>query len=212
MKILKRFKKHQTPTLVVLLMIAIILSVTAVAASYYLSSRENQTTTQEKKANQNNLRKYTDPDGYFNVDILSNWTVEKSTGTGTTDIGTVNQKTHIIEYINITLSAYKTITIQVYEDEQKCINIKWKNNTTLGGLPAYYDKTLYTWYLETTNAEYIINYGWYPYVGRFNGPAIKVGQPTNMPISQEKINEYKKQVTMVINSFRPINTQALNCK
>lgn len=156
---------------------------------------------------------YEDPDHYFTISIPVTWNREQAVGVGTTNIGTVYQRSQRVEVVHFS-SLNIGIAIQVVEANPTCadsIPMNKYTTTKLSGLPALYDPSSTTWFLKTTNASYIIIASYPGGGGVFNKPTQNVGGPVGKFIPQFIQDQDKELVTRIINSFHPLKANLFPC-
>src|SRR5207245_2597007 len=79
-------------------------------------------------------------------------------GIGTTNIGTVYEKSQTVEVVDLS-SQNMGITVKVIETTPTCadsVPMHKYTATTLGGVPALYDPASLNWFVKTQKASYII--------------------------------------------------------
>lgn len=106
---------------------------------------------------------YNDSDNYLTINIPLNWKRIIDFGSETRGLHTAQPTTTKLEVLSFSSPNKTGINVLVYEGIPSCANIQ-KSNTTLAGLPAYYDPKHTTWIINTANATYAIIYH-YPGVG-----------------------------------------------
>ena len=181
-------------------LIALIIGGLLLACSLYVVANKKNV---EKKT-QSTIKTHADSGHYFTINIPSSWTTKETIGTEKTEIGTPHEKTNELEITNLYNGKGAGVNIQVYKRIPSCKEAK-KPNTTIAGLPAFYNASFGIWTINTTEGIYVINYG-YPGIPTF-GSNHKNPQPASPAITQQ----YKLLISKIIYSFHPAFAIPLNC-
>lgn len=106
---------------------------------------------------------YQEPDGYFILDIPTNWVTQRSTSQSVRKEKIANTKTEfIISRINVTLGPppleYFLVNIQVAasSNPKRQFEPTPQSNTSIGELPAYHQDN--EWRIDTPQAFFLISY------------------------------------------------------
>lgn len=149
------------------------------------------------------LKNYNDPDDHFNLSVPEDWTVHSGYGRARTGIGTEHETATRTEITNMFFER-KGLNISIYEKAENCKNII-KSNTTLAGLPAYFDSKHYSWTVYTKDAVILVSY-YYPGAGVYhkrNGDALAANS-SQMFSDQKAIND-------IVATLKFKSAEALEC-
>ena len=101
-------------------------------------------------------KSYSDPGNHFTVSVPSNWNSTSGYGNQTTGIGTAQEETTSLEDTN--LSAGRVgLNFSVYEKTPYCKTAE-KPDTTIAGMPAYFNPQHYSWIINTTDSTIVLGY------------------------------------------------------
>lgn len=153
------------------------------------------------------MKIYKDPDNVYMLSVPSNWQQTKSTATSTTGLKTARAEQHTIQVTQFTKPAEMGVTIQVISGQPSC-PLAAKPNSTLAGLPAFYNPANYTWTIPTTTQTVLVSVA-YPGTNSFHHPPFKV-QPTPFPAATVEAD--KQLVKSILNSLRFSELKPLMCK
>lgn len=151
------------------------------------------------------LHTYKDPQNVFTVSVPTNWTTKTSTASSTTGLHSAHPVQQSIQVTQLTKPAEAGLTMQVINGTPTCP--AGKPETTIAGLPAYYNPAIYTWTIPTTTNTILISAA-YPGTNSFH-------QRRNQPVptySETTIAEDKKLVMTALASLKLNNLEPLPCK
>lgn len=171
-----------------------------------------------------NMKLYTDPDKYFSVDMPLSWSVDHQVGTITT--GSDND--HLNPY-DVEMFAFMSKPVNYSEPNDAIILFVevWRNgqcldtdtftsNTTLAGMPAYYDGTS-MYELDTSTASIrLYEHVWgidekNPSQLEINPGGPLYPPPTPVIPPQNVIAQNRKFLDAIVRTLKPVSTTPASC-
>ena len=152
------------------------------------------------------MQKYIDPENVYTVSVPSNWTKSNTTATSTTGLKTGHPVQQDIKVTQFTKPAEMGFTVQVISGPPTC-PLQNKPNTSLAGLPAFYNPANYTWTISATTATVLVSIA-YPGTNSFHRPLTQAQAP---PYPVVTINADKALVRSMLNSLTFPELRPLTC-
>ena len=149
------------------------------------------------------MKTFIDPADHFIISIPADWGTTTGNGGLKTGIGTAQEKIVRTEVTNI-FSGNAGLNVSVYEETPDCSKIL-KPNTTVAGMPAYFDALHYAWVINTTNSTIVAGY-YFPGAGIYHR---RIRNQTPPPSSEMFANQ--KMVNEIISTLKLRNSQILEC-
>ena len=147
---------------------------------------------------------YTDKMNVYSIAVPKNWTITENQGQNIIDQNTPHPITQQIEIAQLYLPNQYGISVQVMQGVPHCPLPAL--NTSLAGLPAYYDMLGNDWTIPTTTATIQVGIS-YPGPGRYNNPFSK--SPT--PVPSETITADKQLLLNLLQTISLRNLTPFHC-
>ncbi len=146
---------------------------------------------------------YVDPAKHYEISVPAGWATVSGFGNVKTGIGTDHEATIRSEVSNL-FSGEAGLNISVYEGAPNCDKIQ-KPNTTIAGVPAYFDAGHYAWIINTTNSTIVAGY-YFPGAGVYH----KRFRSHVLPPSSEMFAN-QGMVNEIISTLKLQKAKALEC-
>lgn len=190
------YKKYMNKKILIICLIIIII----ILISFRLSNETNKQIVQEQPTTK--TISYSDPANYFSLNFPYDWDVSSDYGRQRNGIGTLHEEALRIEYNNVSKGDVG-LNISVYEKTPDC-EMAERPNSTLAGLPAYFDSRHYSWTFYNTDSTIVIGY-YYPGLDVYH----KVRR--SAPVTQEEMDANNRAIQDIVSTIKLNNPQMLQC-